>query len=253
MSNVIGLKTEDSPTTGRRGVPRVALLTLALGVLTVVATYLWVEPRWQERALQAASIETLRAKAAVMPENARVQYYLGKRLLASGDVSGAFDALTRAADKSPGDFAVWKATADAAGALNGSLGAINLLAAFVKNNPDNVVARIAFSQAYIDAGAYRQAYSEAKNATELAPKSAEAWRLRGISAVAAENAPFVTEGLQQLKGHPGGLAGARGGLQDHGGPGGEGPADGHQLVVDGQAIGQGPWGQRTWRMPSTGW
>jgi tetratricopeptide (TPR) repeat protein len=196
MSNVIGLKTEDSPTTGRRGVPRVALLTLALGVLTVVATYLWVEPRWQERALQAASIETLRAKAAVMPENARVQYYLGKRLLASGDVSGAFDALTRAADKSPGDFAVWKATADAAGALNGSLGAINLLAAFVKNNPDNVVARIAFSQAYIDAGAYRQAYSEAKNATELAPKSAEAWRLRGISAVAAENAPDAENSLR---------------------------------------------------------
>ena len=64
---------------------------------------------------------------------------------------------------------------------------------------------------------------------------------------------FIPEGLQQTQGHPGGFAGTWRGLQQQGGPGNQGPADGLQMAIDRQAVSQGPGVQRTCRMPSTGW
>lgn len=179
--------------------PRNLRLLALLGVffaLSVIAVYVYLAPRWREARLQKADLPSLQREAKAAPNDSRVLFYLGKSLLAVGDVQAAFDALTKAADGNPNDLEVWETAAQAALLLRGPSGAFNILGQFVRNHPENPKARIALAQMYADRKAFRQAYVEAKNATELAPQSAEAWRLYGISALVSERYPEAETALQ---------------------------------------------------------
>jgi tetratricopeptide (TPR) repeat protein len=160
---------------------------LALGALLVpltgTALYLWTLPARRAAELAREPRERLLARSRSEPDNARVFFELGKRERDRGDLAAAYDAFTRAADRAPHDADIWIAAAQASETLNGAQGAFDLLFLFVKNNPDDLTARLALAQLYQRNRSHDRAYDEARKVVERDPKNALAWAIVGREAL----------------------------------------------------------------------
>ena len=175
------------------GTPRIALLI----VLFLIAVLLWTRPYREQLSLQNASLTELEARAKTLPDDLHIHYLLGLRARQEGQLSQAYDAFTRAAELDPTDEKSWLASAETAGVLHGEQGAFDLLATFLKNNPNSSQAHYALALLYQKRQVHGRAYEEAAEACRLDPKNADAWRLKGIEAIAWNRLPDAEVSLRE--------------------------------------------------------
>ena len=160
--------------------PRIALL---IG-LFLIAMFLWSRPYREERSLKNASLSELQDRAKTAPDDSRIFYALGLRARQEGQLGQAYDAFTHAAERDITDEKSWLASAETAEVLHGEQGAFDLLATFLKNNPNSSQAHYALALLYQKRQIHGRAYEEATEACRLDPKNADAWRLKGIEGIA---------------------------------------------------------------------
>ena len=148
-----------------------------------LAAYLWTAPMRAERGLQTATLEQLIETAKREPENANALYFLGLRYEQLGNPMAAIGSYKKAAEKDGDHEKAWLGWARATAAVGNTQEAFSVLSVFAKAHPGNAPAHLALSAFYRDQDAMKRAYEEAKKASELDSKSADAWYQVGSAAL----------------------------------------------------------------------
>ena len=160
------------------------------------AVYFWTQPQRREDALRTAPLSYLAAAVHDRPQDARALFYYGKQLAQAGNLPAAYDALTKAADLAPNDADTYIAAAHVANRLYGLTGAHNLLAAFVRNNPQNVRGQLALADQLFREQQNAEAEGIANAVLKRDPKNAEAWRIVGLIRLAKQQTGEALIALQ---------------------------------------------------------
>jgi Flp pilus assembly protein TadD len=155
---------------------RLALLLLLLVAGVSVALLL---PRLREWQLARASAEALAEQAAREPRRADVQYYLGLRQMAAGNVEAAATALRRAVELAP-DRPAYRLEFARALRRGGADGrAYEQLQQVVKQAPDLAEAQFGLGLLLAEHGREQEAEAPLTRATELTPDDVDAWYALG--------------------------------------------------------------------------
>ncbi len=155
-----------------------ALIAAALALFGGAAFFV-TAPARRTSYLRRAPLPALEQEARTRPADGALWLALGQKRREAGKLPEAYEALARAAELGPHDFAAWSGAAELAQTLYGEQGAFDLLDTFVKNNPDEARAHLALARLYFLKSSYDRAVAEAKLTLKTDPKLAEAWRIIG--------------------------------------------------------------------------
>ncbi len=149
-------------------------------LLTLAAVWLWSAPWRQERMLQAASFQKLLRLTKTEKNNPRVFYWLGIRLQNLGEPAPAAAAFARSAELDPTNEEAMLAWGNAATLLDQSQTAYSAYKKCVQIHPGALRPRMALALFCFMHDALGEADRQMQTAVKIAPRDADAWRLKGI-------------------------------------------------------------------------
>jgi tetratricopeptide (TPR) repeat protein len=186
-----------SPENTNQSKQRILLLVGVLILLAVVMLFQQGIAFQRQQWLQTASLEELVRAAEQEPDSIEIARRLGTVALEKGDAVRAAQALERAAQLSPDHEDTWLKWARAAGETRGALAAEAVLTAYLKDHPQSANTHLELALLYAAGEDFARAEKSAQEATRLAPKMVEAWRMWGQAALSARRFPEAIAAFQE--------------------------------------------------------